>query len=43
MYSRRIYTPKFVKVLSYSSGNINNEMIDFQTVYECDLSSSRRV
>lgn len=27
--------PNSVKVLSYSSGSINNEMIDFQTVYEC--------
>jgi len=27
--------PNSVKILSYSSGNVNNEKIEFQTVYEC--------
>jgi DNA-directed RNA polymerase subunit E'/Rpb7 len=27
--------PGSVKVLTYSSGNVNNENIEFQTVYEC--------
>lgn len=29
--------PGSVNILTYSSGNVNNEMIDFQVTYECSI------
>ena len=29
--------PDSVSVLTYTSGNVNNEMIDFQVTYECEI------
>ncbi len=29
--------PGSVSILTYSSGNVNNEMIDFQVTYECEI------